>query len=96
MFVVTVSFEIKPGKEAAFRDAVAAQAANSLQREPGECLRFDVCQSPLKPERFFLYEIYREAASFDRHLQSEHFHQFDAQVRGWVSDKSVETWSLLP
>ena len=93
MFVVTVDFRVKPGQEAAFAEAVARQAANSLAGEAG-CHRFDVCRDPADGAHVFLYEIYSDRASFDAHLASAHFLDFDATVADWLASKEVATWEL--
>ena len=94
MFAVTVAFEIAADKAEAFRAALLEQAQTSLQREFA-CRRFDVCVDPDRSERFFLYEIYDDAAAFDAHLASAHFRAFDENVSAWVRKKSVVTWQLI-
>ncbi len=94
MYVVTVNFETLAEEAEAFHVAVLAQAANSLSLEP-DCLVFDVALDPADPARVFLYEVYRDAAAFQAHLESSHFKDFDAKVRPWVRAKEVSQWSLL-
>lgn len=94
MFVVTVTFEARADRAAAFLARVRVQAADSLSREQG-CHRFDVCADPSRPERVFLYELYTEEAAFRAHLASPHFRAFDAEVAPMLVSKSVETWDLL-
>lgn len=91
MFVVTVEFEVKKNHVAAFRKAVLEQAQNSLSRE-ADCHRFDVCFDPMNDTRLFLYEIYTDEPAFERHMQSDHFHEFGARVEDWLISKSVQTW----
>ncbi len=67
MHAVTVAFEIYPAHVNAFREAVLAQARNSLDREE-PCRRFDVCLDPKRPDRVFLYELYDTPAAFQAHL----------------------------
>jgi len=93
MFVVTVTFEVKPGSEADFLARVLRQARDSLERE-AECECFDVCTDAARPGAVFLYEIYRDAAAFQAHLESAHFKDFDLEVRDWLADKQVATWRL--
>lgn len=88
MFVVLVDFEIVAGCEERFNEAMIEQAHTSFTKEP-DCHYFDVCQDPINPQKFFLYELYTDAESFDIHLKSEHFLSFDKQVSNWVSHKSV-------
>ena len=94
MYLVAVTFRIRPDRIDAFLPRVAQQARDSLE-EPG-CRRFDVWQAPGEPARVFLYEIYDDRAAFDAHLASPHFRAFDAEVGPWVQDKQVETGELAP
>lgn len=88
MFVVLVDFTIKPGLEDQFNEAMLKQAQNSLEKEP-DCHYFDVCRNPDDDGKFFLYELYTDRAAFDVHLASDHFIDFDAQVRDWIDTKTV-------
>ena len=94
VFVVLVEFEIRSGYEAVFRDRVLRQAADSLALEPG-CQVFDVCVDAGKPDRFLLYEIYDDEASFGEHLESRHFKAFDTEVSEWIETKNVSTFGRL-
>lgn len=93
MFVVTVTFEAKPGRAAAFLARVQRQAAESLTRETG-CLRFDVCTDPKRPERVFLYEIYAGEPAFEAHLASPHFEAFDRDVKPMIEGRTLEKWRI--
>jgi len=88
MFVVLVEFETREGCSDRFRERVRQQAKDSLSLEP-ECEAFDVCIDPANPHRVLLYEVYRDAAAFDRHLQSEHFLDFDRSVRDWIESRTI-------
>ena len=94
MYVIAVVFVIREGHEAQFLARVKQQAEDSLARED-DCLQFDVCADPADPKRIFLYEIYRDEAAFQHHLETEHFKDFDAAVADWVADKTVEAWHRL-
>ncbi|MEL7081013.1 MAG: putative quinol monooxygenase [Pseudomonadota bacterium] len=93
MYVVCVTFEIHPDMMSKFLPLVAAQANNSLEREPG-CHRFDVCIAD-DGLSVFLYEHYTDAAAFEIHLRTDHFDEFDAKASGLVRDKKVQTFTLL-
>ena len=92
MYVVTVHFELHPDHVDDFHAAVRRQADNSLALE-AECHVFDVLVD-LDGRDVFLYEHYTDQLAFERHLQSEHFRTFDAQVAPWVARKTVQTWRL--
>ena len=93
MFVVTVTFKLHAAHETAFLERMRQQAAESMAKEDG-CRHFDVCTASDGSNKVFLYEIYSDQAAFDVHVQSDHFKDFDAAVRDWVAEKSVQTWNL--
>lgn len=89
MFVVLVHFEIHPGFEQPFHEAVKLQARNSVLLEE-QCHVFDVCQSNTDLASFALYELYSDAQAFDIHMKSTHFLAFDQLVSPWVKNKAVQ------
>ena len=88
--VVVVEFDLRDGREAAFRAAVVENARRSLADEPG-CVQFDVCTDPDDPARVFLYERYADVAAFRAHLAAAHFLDFDRLTAPWVTRKAVRT-----
>jgi autoinducer 2-degrading protein len=90
--VVTVTFQVKPEHCDSFREAILANAASSLENEPGCCV-FDVSETP--GGMFFLYEVYRDQAAFDRHLTTPHFGKFDAASAPWIMDKKFVPYELI-
>jgi quinol monooxygenase YgiN len=72
VLALVVTIECPPGTRDGFLEAVRAQAAASLEQEPG-CLRFDVCESVNHPDRFVLYEVYADEAAWEAHPRTEHF-----------------------
>ena len=91
MYVVTVSFDVKPESVDAFRIAMLEQAANSIEKEAG-CHQFDVCFDPKQPHRCFLYEKYTDRTAFDLHLASDHFKDFNETVGPMLANKEVDHW----
>ena len=94
MFVVTVLFEINPSHVDAFRVAVLQHAKNSLTQEPG-CKRFDVSVDPDNPRRFFLYEVYDDAAALETHRGADYLQQFGTTIEGWVEEKQLNVWEQI-
>ena len=94
MFVVVVFFEIKAAHVEEFRAAIAANAAASVNDEPG-CRQFDVAQDPKDAASFFLYEIYDDEAAFQAHTQTAHFKHFDAISAPWTASKKVLTYERI-
>jgi len=95
MFVVAVTFEVKPDHVDEFQKAMLQQATNSLDLEPG-CQQFDVCFDPDRTGMCFLYEKYDDRHAFDVHLASDHFKNFDQLVEPWLSNREVSLWQAEP
>jgi quinol monooxygenase YgiN len=53
-------------------EAIEDNAVTSVGDEPG-CLRFDVVVDNDDPDHYLFYEVYRDAAAFAAHRDSEHF-----------------------
>ena len=94
MFVVAVTFEIHKESMAEFIPLMRQNAETSLAQEP-ECLRFDVCTDPARPTEVFLYEIYKDAAAFDAHLNTPHFVSFDIRTGAMIASKSLKTYEQV-
>ena len=88
-YAITVSFRILDGDRARFLKLVRANAAASVELEPG-CRRFDVLV-PLSEAAgdILLYEIYDDREAFEAHLASEHFAVFDSETRTMVASKTI-------
>lgn len=72
MLVLHVTLQVKPEHAAEFIEVARYDAQHSVKDEPG-CLRFDVAQDQDDPNRFYLYEVYRDEAAFEAHRQTPHF-----------------------
>ena len=83
MYVVAVTVFVRPEQVAAFIDATLDNARNT-RREPGN-VRFDVSQAEDDPNRFLLYEVYREKDDFAKHQQTEHYLRWKQTVADWMA-----------
>ena len=72
MIALFVTLDVRPALRERLVAAITAQAAASLEREPG-CLQFDVCIDTADPNRVLLYEVYEDEAAFDAHGRTPHF-----------------------
>jgi quinol monooxygenase YgiN len=79
---------------AAFDRLIMDNARSSLENEPG-CSRFDVLSVEHEPSKIVLYEIYADAAAFDRHLQTQHYKVFAAASKGMIESVSVRRLAFL-
>jgi (4S)-4-hydroxy-5-phosphonooxypentane-2,3-dione isomerase len=75
LFSLVVQMEVRPERREEFLAGMTANAEASVRDEPG-CLRFDVSAVAADPNRFFLYELYTDAAAFEAHKASPHFAQW--------------------
>lgn len=91
MHVVTVLFQIHPGRFPEFLAAMRRQQAASLARSAG-CRQFDIAHDG--SGSVFLYEVYDRAEDFARHLQTPHFRDFAAATAEMVAAKTVSEWQL--
>lgn len=90
-FAVCVTFTLHPSQRETFLPLMLTNARTSLETEEG-CHQFDVLTDPDRPEEVFLYEIYSDAAAFQSHLDSAHFHSFDQAVGHMIAEKVVKTY----
>ena len=70
--------DARPGLEAAFRERIT-ELARAVRREPG-CITFNAYEARDTPGRFYLYEIYTDAAAFSTHLNTSHVHSFISAI----------------
>jgi autoinducer 2-degrading protein len=78
MYVVCVHVQVKPEDRQAFLEASLENARRTIQ-EPGN-LRFDVNQSADDPNRFLLYEVYRDESGMKAHKETAHYACWAAAV----------------
>lgn len=76
VFVVIAEFEVKSAALADFLALAHDDAHHSVTDEAG-CLQFDVVCFP-GSTRVLFYEIYRDRAAFDVHLETPHLERFRA------------------
>ncbi|MFT3989575.1 putative quinol monooxygenase [Aestuariivirga sp.] len=93
-YVITVTFQVKPGAMAAFRKLMDENARASCRDEQG-CHRFDVLVPPGRDDTVFLYEIYQDRAAFEAHLKTPHFAVFDRDSAPLVEGKTVKDFKLV-
>lgn len=71
MFVQVVTVEILPGTRQRFLEAMRLNCADS-RAEPGN-IRFDVLGDPEDPNRFTIYEVFRDAEALEAHRATPHY-----------------------
>jgi len=80
--------EIHPDHMDAYKAALKDEIAASIRTEPGV---LTLCAVSVKdhPEQIRLFEIYRNAASYQAHLQSPHFRKYKEQTQQMVKSLTL-------
>jgi quinol monooxygenase YgiN len=87
--------DIDPAQVRAYKAALAEEIEASIRIEPGVLTLYAVSVKG-QPEQVRLFEIYRDAASYQAHLQSAHFKKYKQQTQQMVKSlKLVETETIL-
>jgi (4S)-4-hydroxy-5-phosphonooxypentane-2,3-dione isomerase len=96
MYVVCVHLHVQPDNCDEFM-ALTLENARHTVEEPGN-LRFDVLRQADDPERFVLYEVYREESDMQAHKQTPHYAQWAAGVPELLVEPrcSVRYTALFP
>ena len=96
MHVVCVHVYVKGEHREAFVAATLDNARHTVQ-EAG-ALRFDVLQQADDPNRFVLYEVYRDENGAKAHKETAHYARWAAAVAPWMAEprKGVKYVELFP
>jgi autoinducer 2-degrading protein len=86
VLVLHVTVHVKPQYISQFLDA-ARENAGHARHEPG-CLRFDIIQDREDPNRFRLYEIYRDDAALAVHRETAHFKRYIETTTPWLASST--------
>ena len=70
--------DAKPGMAEEFRAAIV-ELVRRVRKEPG-CTAFTAYEARDTPGRFYLYEVYADAAAFAAHLTTDHVHTFISSI----------------
>lgn len=71
------------------------QFAQVVRAEPGN-VQFDIYRRAEAPERFFVFEIYRDQTAFDTHLQAATGAEFNAVLAELIVETGSELSFLRP
>ncbi len=96
MYVVNVHVHVMPEHREGFIEAIKDNARNTIQ-EPGN-LRFDVLQHADDPNRFVIYEVYRDDDAIKAHKETAHYARWAATVNPWMAEmrKGIRFTPLFP
>ena len=96
MFAVCVHVCVKEENRDEFIEATVENARATIQ-EPGN-MRFDVIQQLDDPNRFVLYEVYRDQSGMEAHKDTPHYAKWRDNVAPWMAEprRGVKHRSLFP
>ena len=87
--------EIDPSEITAYRDALKEEIATSIRYEPGVLSLYAVSVKD-EPSQIRIFEIYKDQAAYESHLQTPHFKKYKTETHGIVrSLKLIETEPIL-
>ena len=72
----------------AFLESMLDDARGSVNDEPG-CYQFDVIQDSGDPNKIYLYEVYKDEAALNAHLQAPHYIRWRDTVKDWFDGPVV-------
>ncbi len=72
MLVLMVNVKVKPGRREEFMEVIKEDQLSTSTKEEGN-FQFNVVQDNDDPDRFFLYEVYRDNAALEAHRAAPHF-----------------------
>lgn len=93
-FVIIAEFEVLPEKIDRFIELAIEDASQSVAKEPG-CEQFDVIVTEDAPNTAVLYEVYRDAAAFDAHLETSHLKAFRDRIDDLVASRRLRRLSRI-
>jgi quinol monooxygenase YgiN len=85
--VLHLELLVKPEHRAEFLEALWEDANGALDNEAG-CLRFDVTVDSEDPNRFMLFEVYRDAEARRIHRAAPYLRRVSAGLGEWLAEPS--------
>ena len=88
MLVLMVNIKVKPGRAGDFIAAIREDGEGTTAKEEGN-LQFSAVQDSDDPDRFFLFEVYRDEAALEAHRQTAHFLKYREATAGLLAEETV-------
>ena len=79
MFAIFVKIEVKLEHVKEFTEAAMIEAQGTVSGEPG-VFQFHMLVHEKRPEVFYFFEIFRDAAAWETHRETENFKAWRAKV----------------
>lgn len=87
--------EIDPGKLSEYRNALSVEIATSVREEAGVLNLYAVAVKG-QPNQIRIFEVYKDQAAYESHLQSPHFKKYKEETHWMVKSlKLIETEPVM-
>lgn len=84
-------FTVKPGCEARVAEMMR-ELTDHVRAEPGNVLFYPYTLKE-RPNEYFVFEIYRDAAAFEEHINADYGRKFNEELTDLIEgDGSTLTW----
>ncbi|HHW25503.1 MAG TPA: antibiotic biosynthesis monooxygenase [Bacillota bacterium] len=94
MIVNIVTVTVKPEMREVFEEVTRYNHENS-RREPGN-VRFDVLNSASDPNKYILYEVFKDEAAVEYHKTTEHYKRWAAEMeRCMAAPRTKESFTVV-
>lgn len=91
---VLARVDIDPAHKDAFHARAQKHAADSFANEEG-CLLFQVNVDQENPNRYYMFEIYRDKDAIEVHMNSDHMAAWRAASGDWVKDRELTMLNVV-
>ncbi|MXY59323.1 MAG: antibiotic biosynthesis monooxygenase [Chloroflexi bacterium] len=88
MLVLVVSVKVKPGRADDYIAAVQADGEGTHANEEGN-FQFSCVRDQNDPDRFFLFEVYKDEAALEAHRGMPHFLKYRVASAGIYAVETV-------
>lgn len=92
--VLYAEFTAKAG-QAEQVESLLSGFAGTVRAEPGNVV-FDIHRREEAPDRFFIYEVYRDRAAFEQHLAADSGRSFNGLLNELIVEAGSELSFLKP
>ena len=95
MILLTVKYQIKPGKRDEVLEHLGAMKSHVTADEPG-CLAYEVWESRDEADVFRLHEVYADEAALEAHRVTPHYKDIvEGHIIGLLDDRVREFYTPL-
>ena len=97
MYAIFVTLNVNPDRIEEFEAASLGDAEGSTRDEP-ECFRFDIMKDPEVPGRYYLFEVYLNRDSLEKHRATPHFRTWWSTVEEWFTSdlEKIDMETVFP